>query len=248
MRVRLLKETYANDLKKLFEDFKNDKIRKKIEYLSDDIYDIGNVEPFPIYMASGSEDEKTHDFMEAFDKIEKYYLYMDRDLTMDKRFWHTLFMVNFREYIIEKHPNVIKSQNDFNNILVKKFHWENYIYKSLLAVQYINETTNGFQKDKYYSLIINNLDLYNYIIKYRIYRNGQFLKMILDIVNDEDLSKISKAKIKNHPDLGDDERYGRRVIFELNKMYPVIMVPMLDKNELTKLFKRILKKYEANYE
>ena len=41
-----------------------------------------------------------------------------------------------------------------------------------------------------------------------------------------------KKKIKDRPDLGKDERYGRRVIFELNKNYPIIMAPFLKKADL----------------
>jgi|AntRauTorckE6833_2_1112554.scaffolds.fasta_scaffold03331_10 hypothetical protein len=41
------------------------------------------------------------------------------------------------------------------------------------------------------------------------------------------------------------EKYGKRVIFEFNKMYPVVMVPMIEEAELTTLFKKILQKYRG---
>ena len=66
---------------------------------------------------------------------------------------------------------------------------------------------------------------------------------VLDIIHDNDLSEILKAKIKDRPDLGKDERVGRRVIFELNKSYPVVLAPTLDKEELEVLFLENLKKY-----
>ena len=66
---------------------------------------------------------------------------------------------------------------------------------------------------------------------------------VLDIIYVNDLSEILKAKIKDRPDLGKDERVGRRVIFELNKSYPVVLAPTLDKNELEVLFLENLKKY-----
>ena len=59
---------------------------------------------------------------------------------------------------------------------------------------------------------------------------------MLDIINDNNLSSILKAKIKDRPDLGKDERYGRRVLFEFNKAYPIVMSPMLEKDELEELF------------
>lgn len=42
----------------------------------------------------------------------------------------------------------------------------------------------------------------------------------MDIIIETNLGQVLKAKIKNRPDLGKDERYGRRVIFELNKALP----------------------------
>ena len=93
-------------------------------------------------------------------------------------------------------------------------------------------------------LILDNLDLYNYIIKYRIFRNDIFLINVLKIIDEhKDLSSILKAKIKNRDDLGNDERYGRRVIFELNKNYPVMMSPMMEYEDFKNEFLVQLKKY-----
>ena len=58
-----------------------------------------------------------------------------------------------------------------------------------------------------------------------------------------DLAKVMKAKIKNRPDLGKDERVGRRVIFESNKSYPVVLSPMLDKESLKEPFLEYLSYY-----
>ncbi len=90
---------------------------------------------------------------------------------------------------------------------------------------------------------MDNLDLYNYIIKYEIFRNDEFLKNILHIIDELDLSKMLKAKIEVHDDLGKDERIGRRVIFEFNKSYPVIVSPMLEKEELKEVFLKYLEYY-----
>ena len=66
---------------------------------------------------------------------------------------------------------------------------------------------------------------------------------ILTIVDEEDLSGLLKAKIKDRPDLGSDERYGRRVVYELNKNYPSVMYPLLPKDELRNEIKKALRKY-----
>ena len=53
-------------------------------------------------------------------------------------------------------------------------------------------------------------------------------RYILTIIHELDISSIMKSKIKERPDLGKDERYGRRVIFEMNKSYPIMMAPLMD--------------------
>ena len=87
------------------------------------------------------------------------------------------------------------------------------------------------------------MDLYNYILKAEIFRNGPFLVNILDIIDEYDLSSVLKAKIKDRPDLGKDERYGRRVVYEFNKSYPIVMSPMMSKKELVPFFFEYLSYY-----
>lgn len=119
---------------------------------------------------------------------------------------------------------MLESYREFCNIVFKGFDWENYIYKCVLAVEYIEDATElPLSNDQYYELIVDNLNIFNYIIKYSIFRNGEFLLKILTVIHNLGISEVLKGKIKDRPDLGKDERYGRRVIFELNKSYPVLM-------------------------
>ena len=244
MELRLLKEDYRND-SRVYEAFIKDELtpRKNHSLFSDEIITLPDIEPFPIYMGKGSESEKKIQFNKAFKVIERDYIHLDRDLIMDPRFWHSLFSTEFAPYIKTLYPDVLKSENAFRNILFKKFDWENYIYKSILAVQYIFDNTNDHKRDHYYTMIIDNLDFYNYIIKYRIFRNDEFLINVLDIIDNNDISETLKRKLKPRSNLGDDERFGRRVIFELNKIYPVVMFPMLSYDELEKHFLDYLKIY-----
>ena len=75
------------------------------------------------------------------------------------------------------------------------------------------------------------------------WRTFLFIINVLDIIDDSGIAKVLKAKIKDRPDLGKDERYGRRVLFEFNKAYPVVMSPMLEKDELEELFMEYLGYY-----
>ena len=149
------------------------------------------------------------------------------------------------DYVLNKYPQINSKFNSFKNIVIKKFDWENYIYKIVLASKYINYVfpESISDRNKYYGFIIENLDLYNYLIKYRVFRNSNFIINILKIVEDTDTSKLLKEKIKGREDLGDDERYGRRVIFEFNKSYPVVMSLLMDYSSLKGQFLKNLDKY-----
>ena len=242
MEIRFLKSSYIKG-EQVYNDFLNNTIGSLEEHYDDKIANINSVPDFPIYI-NVSENVRAPLFVEAINIISNHYLDMDREYSLDGQFWHSLLLLKKRDYILEKYPAVKESESNFKNVVVKKFDWENYIYKCVLAAQYVNDNVDDVDKREfYYNLIANNLDVYNYIIKYEIFRNDKFLLNVLDIIYDNDLSEILKAKIKDRPDLGKDERVGRRVIFELNKSYPVVLAPTLDKNELEVLFLENLKKY-----
>ena len=243
MEIRLLKKGYKkND--QFYKDFLEDQITNNDDYFSGEIVHIDEIPDFPIYIAKGSEGEKKELFLEAFEVISNNYLNTDRDIHFNEVFWHSLFVVYKRDYLLEEYPEIKESINNFNNIAIKKFDLENYIYKCVLGAQYVNDNVDDEEERKrYYGLIFDNLDVYNYIIKYEIFRNDKFLLNILDIIDELDLSKVMKAKIKGRGDLEKDPRVGRKVIFEFNKSYPVIMSPMLDKEVLKEPFLEYLGYY-----
>lgn len=178
----------------------------------------------------------------------KSWLYINRDFSYNLRTQdifdkpRTYYYV-LSEYLLKMYPQIQEDYKDFCNIVIKKFDWENYIYKAILIAQYVEECAAPEKQEQYYHLILQNMDVFNYIIKYEIFRNGRFLINIMDIIEETGLSKVLKAKIRNRPDLGKDERYGRRVIFEFNKAYPVVMSPMLEKEELKEYFLEYLGYY-----
>jgi hypothetical protein len=242
-RVRLLKKGYRKN-EVFYQDFKENKIVTNDEYFTDKIITLPSNEPFPIYMAKGSEAERKEEFFEAFRILADHYIMSNRDSHLDEVVWHSYFITHHRDYLINKYPSILESQNEFEKIVTKAFDWENYIYKCILATEYVEDyASTQEEKEYYYQLIVDNLDLYNYIIKYEIFRNKDFLLKVLSIIDELGIAPIMKAKIKDRPDLGNDERYGRRVIFELNKSYPVVMAPMLENEELKKEMLRALSLY-----
>ncbi|MGE6400240.1 hypothetical protein [Bacillus cereus] len=232
VKVRLLKRGYRKN-EELYQDFKKNKIMENDEYFTDEIITLPSNIPFPIYMAKGSNVARKEEFLEAFRVLADHYINSNRDLHLDEVVWHSYFITHHRDYLINKYPSILESQNQFELIVTKTFDWENYIYKCVLATEYVEDYADTLEERVYYyQLIFDNLDLYNYIIKYEIFRNKDFLLKVLQIVDELEISSVMKAKIKDRPDLGNDERYGRRVIFELNKSYPVVMAPMLEKEAL----------------
>jgi hypothetical protein len=244
MKVRLLKEEYLKS-DNLFDDFCNNLIEGDIDHFSEDEYILPELRPFPFYLAYKDADQLEKSFMEAFKIIKEDYIKIDREITMSQQFWHSLLLVNFRDYVIEEHPAVTTNKNRFKNIVIKSFDWENYIYKCLLAVEYAVDNLPEVEHDLFYSAVINNLDLYNYLIKYTVTRNDKFIINVLKIVERNNLSTLMKSQIKDRPDLGKDERYGRRVIFEFNKDYPVVLSPMMDIDDMESLLLNHLSKYKS---
>lgn len=243
MEIRLLKSGYKKS-EQFYKDFLDENIKNNDDYFSGEVVYIDEAPDFPIYMGVGYDKCRDKMFKEAFEIMSKYYLKTDRDIHFDELFWHSLLCVYKREYLLEIYPEIKEGINKFRNIVIKKFDWENYIYKCLLGAQYINDNVEDEeQRNRYYDLIIENLDLYNYIIKYEIFRNDRFLINLLDVTDELGLSKVLKAKIKGRDDLGKDERVGRRVIYEFNKSYPVVMSPMMDKDEFKEVFLEYLSYY-----
>ena len=245
MRIKLLKEDYKKD-EQLFQAFVDGRILSDETFFSGETIEIPEAPDFPIYMGRGSEAEKKADFLRAFEVMRTSYAKLDREISFDERFWHSLLVTEKRAYILKNYPDAITSLSKFYNIVLKTFDWESYIYKCLIAVEYIEESLDlVLSKEQYYELIVDNLDVYNYIIKYAIFRNDSFLIKILTVIHELDISLVMKRKIKDRADLGKDQRYGRRVIFEMNKSYPIMMAPLMDIETLKKECVKALAYYDV---
>lgn len=231
-------------VEQIYKDFLNDKVEIENDYFTSESVYLDETPDFPIYMGDGSEEEKVADFMQAFKIVSESYLGIDNEITFNQQFWRAYLILYKREYILEKYPKVKHSLNNFKNVVFKKFDWENYIYKTLIGAQIVSDNFESKEdREKYFHLILSNLDVFNYMIKYAVFRNDQFIINVLDIIDELNLSTLLKAKIKDRPDLGNDPRYGRQVMFEFNKSYPVIMSPMMNKEDLQELFLQYLSYY-----
>ncbi|SHJ59116.1 hypothetical protein SAMN02745248_00493 [Hathewaya proteolytica DSM 3090] len=241
MEIKLLKEGYKNN-DEFYQDFLVGNLHDD-KYLSGDSVVIDDIPDFPIYFTDINNEDQKKEFIQLMSVIHDYFLNLDREIYFNEIFWHSFLCLYKREYILKKYPQLISSENYFHRIVIKNFDWQNHIYRALLGSQYVNDYTNGSDQQRYYELIVNNLDLVNYIMKYPIFRNGNFFINILDIVDETNTSKIMKSTIKGRDDLGKDERYGRRVIFEFNKSYPIVLSPMIEKSDLKNYFLKFLSYY-----
>lgn len=246
MKINLLYDGYRND-EEIYKDFKNNTISTDKDYFSEEYILIDEAPDFPIYIAKGSEEEKKMMFHEAIKTQIDHYISLDRSTHMNGTFWHSLLILDKRDYIIEHYPQVLESFKEFKLVVFRKFDWENYIYKCAIAAEYIidserNPTPESIENK--INLVCENLDLYNYILKYNLFRNPDFISKFFTIVEKENISKELKAKLPDKYAQGKDLRYIRVVFEELNNSYPVLNSPALDIEALTEEIYSIMNKYK----
>src|SRR5690606_29098522 len=121
--------------------------------------------PFPIYLSTHRANERTKMYIESFYALKNSYFNLDFDTLMRHEFWVSLYSTQFREYLIRNYPEIMTNEQKFNNVLLKVFNWENYIYKCILMTQFIIDGVEEEDQIKYVTLISENLDLYNYLLK-----------------------------------------------------------------------------------
>lgn len=232
MQIRLLAEGYIN-IERLYLDFMNDSLDESADYYSDQFVTLEEAPNFPIYMGRGSPEERYEGFHEAIYTLMSAYIDTPREVHMSGRFWHSLMMTK-RDYLLDLYAEYIDSRREFNNVILKHFNFQSYIYKCVLAAQYISDEQleTKEEKDYFIHLIVDNLDMYNFIIQYSLFRNGPFILNYFRAIDELGLTVLMKAQVKDRPELGKDPRYGRLVFETLNNNYPVVMAPFLELEDL----------------
>lgn len=167
MKIRLLNNGYETD-ENLYKDFMNNRIDFNADYFSDEYIELGgDLSLFPIYMARLDDDIQVEEYKKAVYTIMEDYLDYGRDVYMNEILWHSLIMYHC-DYLIEKYGDLINSHNNFKNIIIKKFNWESYIYKCIIMAEYLYNSSLDSKEDYdyYIQLFVENMDVFNYIIKY----------------------------------------------------------------------------------
>jgi hypothetical protein len=193
---------------------------------------------FPIYVPPAKKEQ----YFQALTTMRDNYLKLGRDILLDANFWYSLFLNKLKDQLKKEYPSTLESEKDFRNIILKPFNWENYVYKFIFGAEYIQEMIPDVEEqNKYFNLLADNVDVYNYILKSKIFKNSEFLIKFLKTILKTNSSDILKKKI----DLsnGKDERMGRKIIYEFAKNYPTVFVHALDENEFEDYFKKCLNYY-----
>lgn len=243
MEIKKIKNSVDNST--LFNLFINGTIHSDLSLFENDSYYISGFEYFDPYVGSLSNAAYLEKMIRLFKNVSR----MIDDFSIpstyyeDGSFWKSIFLTLYREELKNNYPSIIKDENTFTNVIVKKWGWENYIFKAILVKKYMAQSQKYFTADEFFETVAENIDVFNYLIKTPIFRNGEFIVKILKIIKDENLSSISKSRILNRPDLGGDERVGRRAIYEMNKIYPIIFIHSLEIDKLREIYLKSIQKY-----
>jgi hypothetical protein len=230
MKIRLLKDEYIKS-EMFFRDFADSKCCEEKNMTS--VYvELNEIQPFPIYHNYKQEIKITQKMIEAFRVFKATYSNLEQDVLMNHTFWISLFACHYRDYLLNEYPSITSKESNFKQILLKSFDWENYIYKTMLLTQYLIDSAEPNKQEQYVRLFSENLDIFNYCLKYRLFRNDKFMVKFFDILDKNNLSKIMKKKLGGEFWSGRDERYGRRVILEMNKRYPVSMIHLYSEDDM----------------
>lgn len=240
MKIYLLENDYKNNLE-LYDDFISDGISENKSYFSKEYIEVENPVEFPIYFNVSSEIKKI-DFYTAVDTIYDNFLDLGPKVFFSEKFWHSYFIFK-RNYLMKIYGDKInKSYKDFKNIVLKKFDWENYVYKSMMVALFLKEEKiERSEFYKYVYFINDNLDFFNYIIKTTVFRNEKLINKLLIAVKNLDLSSVINKQIINS--VKEDDRVGRNIIQRLNFYYPMQIPHLFSQEELETEILNILKDF-----
>lgn len=173
MQINLLTDGYK-DSEKFYQAFLDDTLQQS-SFVSDAYVNIPTALPdFPIFFAIRDPEERENEYCKMIKIIAEYVINLDRDIFMDERFWHSWFSLYKREYLLNTYPQIKEDYNAFKNIVIKRFDWENYIYKAILIAQYVEENTLSDKHEYYYRLILQKWICLTILLNMRFFVMGSF--------------------------------------------------------------------------
>lgn len=245
MQIRKVDKRYF-DSKELRDHFVNGTLHEHHEFFLDEYYDTGDFDvryfnPYAGNVKSPHVDEIWDHLISAVSEIMEG---IPASLYEDGSFWFSLFLTRFQIELLEDYPQLKRTSEPLKNILLKQFNWENYIYKVIVIVKLKAVAMRRFGNTDVIIAVLDDLDLFNYLIKSPLFRNLDFIVSVFELNRQNAFPVRLKSQIKSEKYKQKDKRFGRRIVYELNKVYPVLFVQKFELQELGIKMNDIIKQYQ----
>ena len=244
----LLKEPIVNE-----EDFYVSFLRGSLEeegYFSNQKVEIPDVEEFIFYIGSGRQEERKEIFKKLIKLMMHSFVDMKQEVFLSQNFWLSYISSKLRTSVIKNHPKIQESFSEFKLIVLRDLDWENYLYRAAIYGSILHDrVADSEELDEYIDVINENMDVFNYILKKRVFRNDQFIFNMLQLLRRYTGTELIQfLKFRDQTVMGRDVSPGRLLLTEMNTAYPTVLFPMLDYESFEDLFFQYLNHNEKIYE
>lgn len=245
MQIRKVDKRFF-DSKELRDHFVNGTLMDFHECLLNDYFDTGDfdISYFNPYAGNTKSPNNDQIWENLLASVEEIMDGVPASLYEDGSFWFSLFLTRFQIDLMRDYPQLKTSSESLKNILLKGFNWENYIYKAVVIVKLKHASQSRFGNTDVVDLILDDLDLFNYLIKSPLFRNLGFILNIFELTRRNAFPVRLKSQIKSEKYKQKDKRFGRRIVYELNKVYPVLFVQKFEMEELGTKLNEIIRQYQ----
>lgn len=245
MQIRKVDKRYFNS-KELRDHFVNGTIMDFQDCLLNDYYDTNDfdIAYFNPYAGNSKSPDNDEIWENLLSSVEEIMEGIPASLYEDGSFWFSLFLTRFQIELMSDYPQLNKTSEPLKNILLKDFNWENYIYKAIVIIKLKHAAQLRFGNTQIVDSILDDLDLFNYLIKSPLFRNLDFILNIFELNRLNTFPVRLKSQIKSEKYKHKDKRFGRRIVYELNKVYPVLFVQKFEMDELGIKLNEIIRKYQ----
>lgn len=237
--IYLLKDPIVNEL-----DFYNSFLRntlKEDNFFTDTKVEVPDLDEFITY--SGNANKNSSKILGDLIKIMLYnFIDLKQDIYMSQNFWMSYLVSKLRMSLFRNHPTISENFNTFRLIVLRKFDWENYLYKATIFANVLNDKLQDKDLlDDYIDVILNNMDLFNYILKLSSLRNDNLIYNMITLLYENKDSKLSSfLKYRSKDTIDVDASPARLVLLEFNTTYPAILFPMLNYDDFKAIFFKYL--------
>lgn len=170
--IYLLKDPILDE-QDFYESFLKGTLEEK-GYFSDQRVQVPDVEEFIFYINSSQSGSKDL-FRNLVQIMMDYFVDLKQEIFLDQNFWRSYISTKLRNSTIRNHPQIRENFDNFRIIVLRALDWENYLYKAAIYGSILRDRlADANERDQYIDLIHENMDLFNYILKKRVFRNDVY--------------------------------------------------------------------------